>query len=203
MSPLSFAREDEVLDAQRAFRVLLAGLARPGTVARLSAAPPVPPGVDARLAQIAQVLLDREVTFATDGAGPLARHVTAVTGSRWVAVGDADYLLASGGAPLAGLAALPAGTPEFPEAGATAVLSVGRLLEGAGDAPGGLTLTLAGPGIASEARVRVEGLHPENVETFVRRNADYPLGIDVFLIAVSGDVLGLPRTVHISRLEPA
>jgi len=192
-----------VLDAQRAFRVLLAGLARPGSVARLPAAPQVPPGVDARLAQIARVLLDREVTFATDGVGPLARHVTAVTGSRWVDARDAGYLLAAGGAPLAELAALPAGTPEFPEAGATAVLAVRCLFEGAGGAPGGLNLTLAGPGIASEAHVRIDGLHPDNLEMFVRRNADYPLGIDVVLVATSGDVLGLPRTVHISSMEPA
>ena len=203
MTTVSCAREDAVLDAQRAFRVLLSTLARPGTVARLSAAPPVPPGVDARLAQIAQVLLDREVAFATDGAGLLARHVAAVTGSRWVAAADADYLLAAGGAPLAELTVLSAGSPEFPDAGATAVLSVRQLLGGTGDASGGMALTLAGPGIASEARVWIDGLHPENLDTFVRRNTDYPLGIDVFLVAGSGDVLGLPRTVRIRRLEPA
>jgi len=202
MSPGLCARDDEVLDAQRAFRALLAGLARPGTVARLPAALPVPSGVDGRLAQIGQVLLDREVTFATTGTGPLARHVAALTGSRWVDAASADYLLAGGERPLAELAALPAGTPEFPEAGATAILSVGRLLAPSGDAGTGLTLAFTGPGIASEARVRIEGLHPENLDTFVRRNVDYPLGIDLFLVTPSGDVVGLPRTVRVSRLGP-
>jgi len=107
MNPAPCAREDEVLDAQRGFRAMLTALARPGTVTRLPAPPPVAPGVDARLAQIAQVLLDREVTFATCGAAALARHVIAVTGSRWVGAESADYILGAGAAPLSELAALP------------------------------------------------------------------------------------------------
>ena len=201
MNPAPCAREDEVLDAQRGFRAMLTALARPGTVTRLPAPPPVAPGVDARLAQIAQVLLDREVTFATCEAAALARHVIAVTGSRWVGAESADYILGAGAAPLAELAALPIGTLEFPESGATAVLSVERLRAPFEDARGGLGLVLSGPGIASEVGLRIDGLHRENLETFARRNAEYPLGIDMFLVTRSGDVLGLPRTVRVG-LEP-
>jgi alpha-D-ribose 1-methylphosphonate 5-triphosphate synthase subunit PhnH len=196
------AREDEVLDAQRGFRAMLGALARPGTVLRMPAAPQVAPGVDPRLAQIAHVLLDREVTFATVDAAPLAQYLSTATGSRWVDAETADYVFACGASPLGALARLQVGTPEFPEAGATVVLSV-EVLCAAPAGARGMGVVLSGPGIESETGVGIDGLHRENLETFARRNADYPLGIDMFLVSALGDVLGLPRTVRLRFEEPA
>jgi alpha-D-ribose 1-methylphosphonate 5-triphosphate synthase subunit PhnH len=197
---------DGVLGAQAAFRALVAGLARPGTVARLPVAPEAPAGVPPRLLQVALVLLDGGVTFSAPGDGVLARHVGLLTGSRPVRAEDAAFLLATGSEPVAELVALPVGTAECPEDGATVVLAVRRFAEAAEEAvPVGETagavlgLVLAGPGIASEARVWVDGLDPRNLTTLARRNAEYPLGIDAFLVADSGGVVGLPRTVRLVR----
>ena len=205
ISPGQGARDD-VLETQAAFRALLNGLARPGTVTHLPAPPHAPTGVDPRLLQVALVLLDAEVTFATAGDGALARYVGLLTGSRVTVPEGAAFLLASGSAPVAEIEALPAGTAECPEDGATVVLAVRRcsparpaVRAAAADSEAPVEVVLTGPGIEFEAKVWITGLDPANLAVLARRNAEFPLGIDAFVVSESGEVIGLPRTVCFAR----
>jgi alpha-D-ribose 1-methylphosphonate 5-triphosphate synthase subunit PhnH len=194
---------DDVLAAQRTFRLLIDALARPGTVHMLpDRLPDVPPDLDPYVALVAFTLLDQEVRFAASGplAEPFAAYIVRRTGARAAPPDEAAFLFASGDDPASPLAQLPVGSPEFPERGGTAVLAVEGLSAGDGGNGGGdVVLTLSGPGIDGAARVLVRGLTPAVVETFVEQNREYPLGIDAFLVGLDGAVIGLPRTVRIGR----
>lgn len=210
---VAMASFDEVLDSQRVFRALLNALVRPGRVVSLpNAIPSVPPGVHPRLAQVAVTLLDQEVTFAVAaGDETLANWVARRTGAERTGAASAEFLLADGSRPVQELAVLPAGTLEFPERGATAVLAVaclsgvaadgGKLpAAGGADQPprAGLALEVSGPGVAVTHRLWVWGLAAENLAVFAERNEAYPLGIDLFLVDAAGWVAGLPRTVRVT-----
>ena len=191
---------DEVHAAQRTFRLLLNALSRPGTLETLSdRMPDVPCGVDPHVALVAFTLLDQEVRFATSGPAParLAGYIARRTGARQAPPEEAGFLFASGEDPDAPLARLPVGSPEFPEQGGTAVLTVERLsVKDDGDGPWSV-MTLSGPGVAAMTQVHVRGLTGAVVDSFVDLNREYPLGIDALLIDLDGRVIGLPRTVRI------
>jgi len=190
---------DDVHAGQRTFRLLLEALARPGGVQALSdRMPDVPPGLDPYVALVAFTLLDQEVRFATSGpaAERLAAYIARRTGARPAPPEEAGFLFANGDDAAAPLAQLPVGSLEFPEQGATAVLTVERLSATGGDGSGPV-MTLSGPGIAATARVHVQGLAPAAVRTFIELNREYPVGVDAFLIDLRGRVIGLPRTARI------
>jgi alpha-D-ribose 1-methylphosphonate 5-triphosphate synthase subunit PhnH len=102
---------------------------------------------------------------------------------------EAAFVLARGAPPA--LATLHPGTEEEPERGATLVVQVAALEEGAG-------WRLTGPGIEHEHRLRVDGLPPGFVAQWAASRALFPRGVDVILCA--GDrIAALPRTVAIAE----
>lgn len=180
---------DPVSDSQRVFRCLLQATAGPGKLFAL------PPTVAGALEAVALTLLDHEVAFCAVGAEAeeAKQRIAGATGARIVPAYRADFALISGGDSGGAMVQLGRGTLERPESGATAIYAVQELSGG-----GPLTLKLSGPGVPGERRLGVEGLPAAEVRAIRESRADYPLGVDVYLVDEAGRVASLPRS---TRLE--
>lgn len=184
---------DPPLGAQATFRRLLDAMARPGSVAVLDA-PPAPAPLAPAAGAIALALCDADTPVWLDPAlstpeviGWLRFH----TGCRIVeAPEEAAFAFAAEPA-AAPLDRLSTGSDEFPDRSATAVLQVARL--DAGD-----PLRLAGPGIETEATLRVEGLPAGFIAWRARNHAAYPRGVDVVLVA-GANLAALPRSTAVTE----
>ncbi len=183
---------DAVLRNQRVFRLLLCATSRPGEVVAL------PETGDGAIESVFLALLDVEVTFCVlgpDGAPSrgLEDRLSGATGARVAPASEADFALVPGGGSDGAVLELKRGTLEAPEVGATAVYQVERLAE-----RGPLTLTVSGPGVPGSRSFGVEGLYAEELEALRESRANYPLGVDAYLIDRAGSMVGLPRS---ARLE--
>ena len=179
---------DTVFDSQRVFRCALQATAQPGKLFTLPPVGETPPGEVLALA-----LLDHEVTFRIVGgaARPLERRLSRATGSRVVATEEAEFVLILGGDSGGEVLKLRRGDLERPERGATAIHTVERL------GTGPLTLRLSGPGIPETRTLAVEGLALSEAEAIQESRADYPLGVDVYLVDGAGRLAGLPRSTSL------
>jgi alpha-D-ribose 1-methylphosphonate 5-triphosphate synthase subunit PhnH len=187
---------DPVHDLQRAYRKMLGAVAFPGTIVDLSSEASrlaVSTTLNPCLLLVALVLLDAEVRFhLRSRAAPLdAALVARLTGSRPGGPGESEFVLVArgGGAPEA-IALATAGTFLDPQRGATIVIEVGRL---AAAGP----LRLEGPGIDGSRAITVEA-DAGWIGERARRNAEYPLGVDLFLLDGGARLVGLPRTTRIT-----
>ncbi len=209
MSPIATGRgrrSDPVAGSQAVFRVLLDAMARPGTLHHLPAADPdAPVPHTGPLAAIAQTLLDHEVSFAVvprpgdtsdDDGDRFAAYLTLVTGSHAVAPIDADYIFALGALPAGLPATLRTGVPAYPDESATMIALVPAFA-----AQIGVTVTLAGPGVAPGTRITVPGLTPADLASLAAANAEPPLGVDLILIDPAGTVVCLPRSTRLTLDE--
>lgn len=195
-TPLSPGFADPVREAQGCFRALLEATARPGTLARLPLAAPPPP-LPAAMAALALTLIDADTPVWLDGAAASAAAQAWLRfhcGCRIVPEPEqAGFALCVGPVPMEVLARLPAGTDEYPDRGATAVIAVAGFGRGT-------PLRLAGPGIAGEAALRVDGLPAGFVAARAANNRLFPRGIDHVLVA--GDAaVSLPRSTVIAQGE--
>ncbi len=175
-----------VLDAQASFRALLEAMSRPGRVQAIVPPPEVPPGLSPAAAAVLLTLVD--------AATPL-RLAADAEAEAWLRFHCGCPLVRDGAAfvldPAAGLLDLEAGTEEEPERGATLILDVASLEEGAG-------WRLAGPGIREEHRLRVTGAPAGFVADWARNRARLPRGVDVILCAGTR-IAALPRSVCIEE----
>lgn len=176
-----------VLESQAAYRALLRATASPGEAVVL-------PGPAPYAETLLRTLLDHEVAFCAVGPGAreAAERLSRATGAPRVSVAEADFLLVLGGGSGRMLPSLGRGTLENPEAGATAVYGVEEISE-----RGPIMLLLSGPGVPGQVAVGVEGLTEEEVCAMQETRADYPLGVDVYLVDCGGNVVGLPRSTRI------
>lgn len=187
------------LDAEacrRVFRVLMATSAEPGTIGRLPDAvlgQPWPPALALPLC-----LADLETSVAVRGShGPeLACSISAATGAVSTVVGEADQVVFLDAVETGDVDALRVGTADAPEHGAKVAIAVARLQDQPGDGAASLELELSGPGVPGTRTLVVTGLRSPAVAALQRRNAAYPAGIDVWLIADDGLVAALPRTTR-------
>ncbi|WP_026927832.1 phosphonate C-P lyase system protein PhnH [Granulicoccus phenolivorans] len=215
-----------LLDAeqrQRMFRALMTALAEPGRITRLSAGPvPNPtveaespaieaesPAVEAESPAVAAesfapvaapllVLADllTPVAATDEGAAADLRRIAARTRAPLTRLDRARFVLAY--APIAGtdLAALDAGTALRPHTASMLCQQVEQLSTDPAT-PTAATWTLRGPGIDGTTTVGVTGPDVGFVAARAAVTADFPRGVDMFLISTAGDVLGLPRTTRI------
>ncbi|MDF5757073.1 phosphonate C-P lyase system protein PhnH [Spongiactinospora sp. TRM90649] len=182
--------------SQRDFRTLLDVLSRPGRVGRLEVDGEAP----AATIPVA-ALADVEVPLAVlAGAGQERwEHALRVaTGAPPAEPGSARMVLALRPLTAAEIAALPRGDASHPELGARLVAAVDALLPGPAAGPGDTMLTLRGPGVDGEATLAVRGLDEQAARALATANADFPAGIDTFLVAPDGAVAGLPRSTRIT-----
>jgi alpha-D-ribose 1-methylphosphonate 5-triphosphate synthase subunit PhnH len=177
---------DPVLDAQACFRAVLEAMSRPGRVQRVAAPPEIPAGLSPAAAAVLLTLVDADTVLRV-AAGPAAEAWLRFHCGCPVARDGAAFVLD----PAATLAELEAGTEEEPEGGATLLLEVSALEEGAG-------WRLTGPGIRDAHRLRVDGAPDGFLAEWAANRARFPRGVDVILCA--GDrITALPRGIAIEE----
>lgn len=152
---------------QALFRRILDVAARPGRIADLS---DLLDGRPAALAALAS-FCDNTQTLC-DLTGDLGAGDWAFLDARRAEADSAAFLLAAGAEAPAFAPRL--GTLEAPEGGATIVVMVESLTEGA-------PLTLTGPGIRGEATLAPRGLAPGWLTARAGWCADFPMGVDMIL----------------------
>jgi alpha-D-ribose 1-methylphosphonate 5-triphosphate synthase subunit PhnH len=169
---------------QALFRLILDATARPGQCADLT---PHLGGAHAALGALA--------TFC-DNTQELADLTGTLTDADWrfldVGRGASDqaaFILAQGSDAPTFQPRL--GTLDAPEGGATLIVKVDSLTEGA-------ALTLTGPGIKTTTTLHVTGLAPDWLAARARWCADFPMGCDMVL-ADETRVAILPRTTKITE----
>lgn len=199
---------DEIFDGQKHYRTLLDCTARPGTIGQLDdVLLDVPPYFSHATALIVLGLFGSDTTYYLgyndlSSAKPLGEECDFIrlnTGAKSVVASHADFLLLLQSNLLEKLDEIRVGSLPFPDMGATAVVQI----EGISPAPlpGSLRLKLTGPGIESETVVFVTGATESFFEKRCELNAEFPVGLDVFLtcdsLSVGPCVLALPRTTRV------
>jgi alpha-D-ribose 1-methylphosphonate 5-triphosphate synthase subunit PhnH len=190
LAALSPGFVEPVLDAQAAFRATLDTMSRPGRIEELTVRLDQPAGVDAATAAVCLTLLDIDTPVW------LAPHVAADRVAAWIAfhtgapiapaAADAAFAVVLDGSALPTLDTFGWGTDEEPQRGATLIVQVPALAGQDG-------WTLAGPGIATRATLRVDGLPESFVAERRAMNVAFPRGLDI--VFTSGARLAaLPRT---------
>lgn len=186
--------QDPIHDAQRSFRVLLDGLAHPGTIRTLALTLEPPEGLNLACAAACLTLLDLETQlWLQPECSEAIRHwLQFHTGCRFTDHAQkANFALAVDAATAPPLELFSIGTPEFPEASTTLLLLLPSLT-------GGKPVSLQGPGIRQR-----QPTSPALPTGFWRQwqvnHRQYPLGIDVFCFAGS-QVMGLPRSTAAAEL---
>lgn len=176
-----------VADAQACFRAVLTALSRPGSLHAIDTflLPPAP--LDAATAAVLLTLADPETPLAL-GADllPAAPWIAFHCGAPIAALSAARFIAAT---ILPDLTSLDRGSDEAPEDSATIILQVAALGHGT-------VLRLTGPGLATAAELRVDGLPSNFVDAWHANHALYPRGIDLILCAGT-TLTALPRTVAI------
>lgn len=172
---------------QQAFRAVLDGFARPGTLV-----PAQPPGA---MLMFLSAVLDESVSLAdpqglvgTDARRLLLAPTAPQAQARFVLL-DGRKLVEAGFQPALG-------TLESPELSATLVLTVDALSDApiTTDAP--VMLQLQGPGVPGKRVLAVSGLHPDWLARRTAWVGAYPMGVDIVLAAPDA-MVALPRTTRI------
>ncbi|ONG57260.1 phosphonate C-P lyase system protein PhnH [Pseudoroseomonas deserti] len=180
---------EPVLDAQDCFRAVLEAMSRPGRVQRLTMALDAPAPLAPASAAVLLTLVDAEAPLWLDAGEEAEGWIRFHAGCPLAVQAEASFLLATGTPPA--LADLRQGSDETPQDGATLIIQVESLEEGAG-------WHLTGPGIEKEHRLNVTGLPPGFASERSRLAKNYPRGVDIILCA--GDRLAaLPRTTRIEE----
>lgn len=181
------------LQEQQAFRVVLAGMSRPGTLTHVEPLPNL--GAHGAPASILQAMLDHEVTFAAvPGDDQVVRALLRLSGSSIASAAKADFILTDCRSLPAVLREAKTGSDEYPDRSATVVVGVEESAlrdteEGA--------IVLRGPGIAGERSCCIAGLSNEAIALLATRAEHLPRGLDLIFVEPGGKVLCLPRYVSV------
>lgn len=183
---------DPVLDAQGSFRAILDAMARPGTIHRPAKLPPAAGPLGPAAAAVCLTLMDLDTPVWLDGAAqPAAAYLGFHCGSPVVAdPAAASFAVIADARSVGPLDRFAIGEADYPDRSATLIVQVAALAASGG-------YRLSGPGIASQARLLVDGLDPAFAGQWQSNTARYPLGVDV-IFAAADTVAALPRT---TRLE--
>lgn len=191
LSAIGRGFEDISFESQAVFRQVLAAMSSPGAVVPLPAVIESPAGLHPAAAAVLLALLDQDTrlwlspSFAAGGAGGYLRfHTGCVLEDDPVA---ADFVLARP-VEIARLTDFCTGTEAYPERSATVVLQVDALSDAAG-------WCLSGPGIASQARLRVDGVGSGFLDGWRESQRHFPCGIDL-IFACADRIAAMPRTTR-------
>ncbi|MDR2197237.1 MAG: phosphonate C-P lyase system protein PhnH [Coriobacteriales bacterium] len=210
---------------QRAFRVSMNAMARPGLVGTI---PPTPRPLLANpcLETLVHMLFDSSCGFCVAGtngngadglagADALASMITTLTYARRIAAHEAQFLLLAKDAPedtaTALMTALSGGTPRSPERGASVLIECASLAQDTktGDAgsvsrrksaarPPSHRFVVTGPGVQTHHFFRASSAFWCTARA--ARGDEFPCGIDLLLIDEGGQLVGLPRTARIEEV---
>ncbi|OWV81128.1 carbon-phosphorus lyase subunit PhnH [Rhizobium sp. R634] len=188
---------DPVFHAQSVFKMLMDGMARPGTIqtAGPDIDPPAPFGIAA--GAIALTLCDHDTSvWLTQGLAKSAvpDWLGFHTGAPLTAEkADARFAFIEAGAALCSFGLFASGTQEYPDRSTTLVIELPAL-------EGGRRLALMGPGIKGVTEIEPVGLPETFLRLWTENRALFPRGIDIVL--TSGKrFLWLPRTTKITATE--
>jgi alpha-D-ribose 1-methylphosphonate 5-triphosphate synthase subunit PhnH len=194
---LSGGFSEPVFQSQAIFKMLMDGMARPGTIQSVSptAQPPAP--LDMAAGSILLTLCDHDtaVWFSpalckTVAADWLRFHTGAPLTDEKT---EARFAIVEVGSTLAPFALFCAGTQEYPDRSTTVIIAVS-------DFETGPALTLSGPGIRHRQTISPAGLPDIFARLWRDNRASFPRGVDVILTA-GGRFLCLPRSVTIETTE--
>ncbi|SDH52036.1 phosphonate C-P lyase system protein PhnH [Nonomuraea jiangxiensis] len=187
--------------AQADFRVLLHVLSRPGLLDA------VHPGNGPAALTVAAGLADVEVPTAVltgPGEEHWARALHLATSAPAAPPETARMVVALRPPAAAEITALTRGDALHPEFGTRLIAAVSALSQENEAEPRDehmegpeVVLALSGPGVPGTRRIRVSGLDRAVFNALAAANADFPAGIDTFLVAADGTVAGLPRSTRI------
>lgn len=175
---------------QQAFRAVLDGFARPGTL--------VPAQPTGAVLMFLSAVLDESVSLA-DPLGLVGTDARRLLLAPTAPATQARFVLFDGRRPAEAGFQPALGTLESPELGATLVLSVDALSDAPTTADAAVVLQLQGPGVPGTRVLAVNGLHPDWLARRTAWVAAYPLGVDIVL-AAPGALVALPRTTRIAVL---
>lgn len=189
--------DNPVFDAQAVFRLVMDGMARPGTVKTVAVKVTAPSPLGIAAGAIALTLADHDTPvwlspglqktalpdwLAFHTGAPLTREKA-----------EARFAFTEAGANTPSFGLFFAGTQDYPDRSATLVIEIG-------DVETGRRMILSGPGIAGTREALLAGLPEGFVGQWTLNRALFPRGIDVILTA--GDrFLCLPRTTLIEKAE--
>ncbi len=186
----------QALTAQAVFRALLEAMSRPGRAVPL---PAISPEQNSDLLAILETLLDHEVSFCVVDGGKdsvLCQIIATATGARGAAATEADFLVVLGLSSNGVVRQARRGCLEYPDKGATIIYDLSAGVTGVNHPP----VHLSGPGICEpEGRSPdISGPDSEEWRALAHVNADYPLGVDVFILDGAGRVMAVPRSTYIA-----
>jgi len=191
---LSAGFTDPVNQAQRAFRRVLTALSRPGL--RQSIGSPVS-GIGLQPA-MAHLLL----TLTDDDTPVWWQHQDAIT-TQWLrfhtsasttnVMNEATFGVITAAATMPALDSFPPGSGASPEFSTTLLIEVPSLDDGP-------LIEWRGPGILDTHGARIAGLPATFWTQWQANHAMFPQGVDV-LFCCQDQVIGLPRTTRVRRLE--
>lgn len=172
---------------QQAFRAVLDGFARPGTL--------VPAQQPDAVLMFLSAVLDESVSLA-DPLGLLDADARRLLLAPTATAAQARFVLLDGRRPPDAGFQPALGTLESPELGATLVLTVDTLSDTPSPADAAMVLQLQGPGVPGTRVLAVTGLHHDWVGQRAAWGAAYPLGVDIVL-AAPHTLVALPRATRI------
>ena len=188
---------EPVFQAQSVFRMMMDGMARPGTIQTIvpEIAPPSPLGIAA--GAIALSLCDHDTPVwlsaaLAKSAVPdwLAFHTGApITPEK----AEARFAFVESGGALSSFGLFAAGTQEYPDRSTTIIIEMASF-------EGGRDLALTGPGIASVQTIAPLGLPETFMRLWTENRTLFPRGIDIVLTA-GRRIICLPRTTKITATE--
>ncbi|MBY5547962.1 phosphonate C-P lyase system protein PhnH [Rhizobium leguminosarum] len=188
---------EPVFHAQSVFKMLMDGMARPGTIQTVQpdVAPPAPLGIAA--GTIALTLCDHDTPVW------LSQGLARSTVPEWLGFhtgaplttekAEARFAFTEAGTALSSFGLFASGTQEYPDRSTTLIIELAEL-------EGGRRLALIGPGIQSVAEIAPIGLPETFLRLWTENRALFPRGVDIVL-AVGKRFLCLPRTTKITATE--
>jgi alpha-D-ribose 1-methylphosphonate 5-triphosphate synthase subunit PhnH len=188
---------EPVFEAQSVFKMLMDGMARPGTIQTVAADVTAPAPLGIAAGAIGLTLCDHD-TPVWLSAG-LARSAI----PEWLGFhtgaplttekAEARFAFVEAGTMLSTFGLFAAGTQEYPDRSTTVVIELA-------DLEGRRRLALMGPGIQSVTEIAPVGLPETFLRLWTENRALFPRGIDIVLTA-GKRFLCLPRTTKITATE--
>jgi len=187
--------DDPVKGSQAVFRCALQALSMPGRPVDMPAVARLPSRGQGAAALLLLALLDNDCTLwlsaslrDSDAQSWLRFH----TGCRCVDdPAQARFLWLAAGDEWPSLAAMNAGSDDYPDQSATCVMEVLSL-------QGGHGWHLSGPGIDGSKNMGAVGLPADIDMQWQANHAAFPRGVDL-LLATGTQLLGLPRSTRLHR----
>ncbi|MFC0271048.1 phosphonate C-P lyase system protein PhnH [Metabacillus herbersteinensis] len=190
---------DMVHGTQQIYRKLLDCMARPGKTQSISDSihmiEPVH-GFSPGLLAIAYTLVDREASFhvISNQRDEVSQYLHWKTFSHLEKVEQAPYIFIQEQLDDQEIHELMTkvnhGTLEDPHSSATLIINIKSFNSG-------IKMKLTGPGIDGNKECYVAGLSPKWFAEREFTNKEYPLGVDLILVAESEEVMAIPRTTLI------